>query len=716
MDTWRIIENKFDPQQLHHKETLFTLGNGYAGTRGAFEEGYPGAWPTTLVHGVFDDLPLFHTELVNCPNWLPFILLVEGERFGLDRGRILAYERILDLGHGVLTRWVRWQSPAGHMVDLVIERFMSLADEHALAIRYQVTPRDFRGLLEFHTGLSGCVDNQGVVHWDHLDQGASPRAIWLHSRTRHTGIELCLAASLNIVGADSPEFEGQNCEYHPTLTALCQVASGQTITAEKRVVLYTSRETADVRQEALAHLDQLPSYEALRVAHEAAWEKTWTDCDIVIEGDEDAQRAVRYNLFQLLAAVPRQDGRVSIPAKTLSGYGYKGHVFWDTEIFMLPFFTFTQPALARNLLMYRYHTLPGARRKAKNAGFEGAIFAWESAATGDEVTPRWAIGPTQDPVRIWCGDIELHINADVAYAVWQYWQATGDDEFMVHYGAEIILDTAVFWGSRAEWNQERGSYEFNDVIGPDENHEHVNNSVFTNCMAQWHLKTALETLMWLRQHSPEKAMELTAQLDLCPKRLAHWADVISRLYISHDHETGLMEQFDGFFDLEDPDLRSLEPRTRSVQSLLGVERTQQVQVIKQPDVLMLLYLLGDHYDYQTKQVNWDYYVPRTDQTYGSSLSPSIHAILACELGQLETAYEFFMEAALMDLEGLRGNTQDGIHGGSAGGTWQAVVFGFGGVHLAEEGLTATPRLPQGWRRLRFRLQHRGRWHEFDFRQ
>ena len=422
---------------------------------------------------------------------------------------------------------------------------------------------------------------------------------------------------------------------------------------------------------------------------------------------------MRYNLFQLLIAAPRGDERVSTPAKTLSGFGYRGHIFWDTEIFMLPFFTFTQPALARSLLMFRYHTLAGARAKAQEAGYEGAMYPWESVPSGAEATPRWVPRPNGEVVRIWCGDQEHHISADVAYAVWQYWQATGDDAFMADYGAEMVLDTAVFWGSRVEWNPRRGYYEINQVMGPDENHDHVDNNAFTNSMARWHLKTALETLAWLRRYHPQKAAELEARLDLTPERLAHWADVIGCLYIPHDLESGLMEQFDGFFDLEEVDWAGLEPRTRSIQALLGIERTRQVKALKQPDVLMLLYVLRDEYGEKTKRANWDYYVPRTDETYGSSLGPAVHALLACELGMPDVAYQHFMRAALVDLEDVRGNTAEGIHGGSAGGVWQAVVFGFAGLKVSEKGWSTEPRLPSHWRRLAFRFIHRGKLVEVD---
>ncbi len=710
---WTITETEFDPAHLHHQETVFTLGNGYLGTRGAFEEGYPGARPATLIHGVFDDAPIVHTELVNAPDWLPVILLVNGERFSMDRGEVLDYERTLDLRRGLLTRQVRWRSPAGHTVDICIERFASLADPHVLAIRYQVTPLDFDGWIELRAGINGHVDNDGYVHWDWVDQGKEIGTVWLHSRTRGSGLELGQAAGLLIRGSREVRRQVMDCHNNPTFVAKCRVDQDRTVTAEKLVSIFTScdLEHDTVVDAALNKWEQLfetqSYYDKLRAAHEAAWAKVWAASDVIIEGDDVAQQAIRYNLFQLLIAAPQNDNRVSIPAKTLSGFGYRGHVFWDTAIFMLPLFTFTQPKLARNLLMYRYHTLPGARRKARDNSYEGAQYAWESALTGDETTPRWVPGPAGELVRIWTGDIQLHITADVAYTVWRYWQVTGDDEFMHDYGAEIILDTAVFWGSRAEYNAERDRYEINDVIGPDENHEHVNNNLFTNRMVQWHLETALEMLAWLRREHPAKAAELEEQLDLSLERLAHWADVIGRLHILYDPDTGLMEQFEGFFELEDIDWQALEPRSQSVQSLLGIKRTNEVQALKQADVLMLLYLLGDRYDLETKRVNWDYYQPRTDHTYGSSVSPAVHAILACELGMPEVAYGHFMRAALVDLDDVRGNAAEGIHGASAGGVWQSLVFGFAGLRLTTRGYTLKPQLPATWQRLAFSFQHHG---------
>lgn len=717
---WTVIETQFDCSKRHHKESLFTLGNGYLGTRGTFEEGYPGACPATFIHGVYDDVPVMHTELVNCPDWLPLKLVVAGERFGFDQGQILNYQRQLDLRWGLLSRDVLWRSPAGHTVYLHFERTVSMADNHVLMLRCQVTPVDFEGTIEVEASLNGDPDNQGVKHWKWLNQGGIDNCVWLHLRCLKSGIELGMATQLTCTEPVAlVQTTGRD---QPTLSTTFKARLGQTVTLEKIVTVFTSREVSAPAQAARERLETLPSYPILLAAHGAVWDELWQDCDVVLDGDPTAQTAIRYNLFQLLIAAPRHDDRVSIPAKTLSGFAYRGHIFWDTEIFIAPFLTLTQPLVARNLLSYRYHTLEGARRKAQSLGYEGAMFAWESASTGDEVTPRWVTGADGEPIRIWCGDIELHINADIAYATWQYWQATGDDDWMRSCGAELILDTAVFWGSRVEWNGTCGYYEIRDVIGPDENHERVDNNAFTNRMAQWHLETALSVLEWLRHEGPEQAALLTRKLDLTPQRLKRWAHIARHMLVLHNPQTGLIEQFAGFFDLEDINWDDYKHRTQSMQAILGVEGANQRQILKQPDVLMLLYLLRqsplklfpDRDTRQTLRRNWDYYTPRTDHTYGSSLGPAINAILACDLDKSQDAYEHFMRAALVDLEDVRGNAGEGIHAASTGGVWQAVIFGFAGIRLTETGpVVETPHLPTSWTRLQFKLRWRDQWYKFE---
>ena len=579
-DLWILSEDSFDPAKQHHKETIFTIGNGYLSTRGAFEEGYVDDHRATFVHGVFDNVPIGFTELANAPDWLPLYILLNGERFSLSSGRVESYERHLDLRSGVLTRKVHWHSPSGHAATLIFERFASLADEHLLCLRCSVTP-DFDGTIEIRAALNSNTDNEGLAHWQWMEQGSSSpsnghshEVAFLRARTRATDIEL--AQAMRLLTSDTPsQFAFWDTQSIPTLSLTFSARRGQTITVDKLVGIATSRDTtnpSDPLHMAVEHANAVQSWESALEAHQQAWRREWERCDIEIEGDDEAQIAIRFNLFQMLITAPRHDTHVNIGAKTLSGFGYRGHSFWDTEIFILPLFIYTSPHIARNLLDYRYERLPAAREKARANGFDGAQFPWESANTGEEVTPTWVphFADKTKLVRIWTGDIEIHISADIAYAAYLYWQVTDDEAWFIEKGAELVLDTAQFWASRAEKNTETEYYEFNDVIGPDEYHDHVDNNAYTNYMARWNLQTALEVLDWLKMHAPAKVDELTQRLGLSPERLAKWKDVISLIYLPI-RPNGLIEQFDGYFQRRDVDLASLEPRDISAQALFGIE-------------------------------------------------------------------------------------------------------------------------------------------------
>ncbi len=717
---WYIAEDNFDRDQLHVRETIFTIGNGFLGTRGSFEEGYPGQLPATFVQGVFDDAPLVHVELVNFPDWTSLEIFLGGERFDLTQGELIAFERSLNIKTGLLSRRVHWRSPSGKNAEILFKRFASLADPHLLLVQISVKPLDFSGEIAVRAGLNACSHNLGLLHWEWLGQAVDGDSAWLHLSTRSTHIEAGLALRLSARGGRALEQAGWDVRGHPTLAFSCQAHPGEVVKVEKVVSVFTSRQLDHPHLAAFEKIKSLPSpaWDLSLQSHICAWEKEWENCDVIIEGDDEAQRALRFNLYHLLIAAPRGDGRVSIPAKTLSGFGYRGHVFWDTEIFVLPFFIYNYPEIARNLLSYRCFTLEGARRKARANGYQGAQFAWESAATGDEVTPIW-LPDYKNPytlVRIWTGDIEIHLTADIVFAMWHYWQVTGDDEFILSCGLEVILEAARFWASRAEWNKTKKHYEFNDVIGPDEYHDHVNNNAFTNYMARWTLNIAGEMLKWASTNYPEKTTDLTRKLNIDFEDTERWRQIAEQIYLPIDPQSGLIEQFDGYFQLKKIDLSEYADRTESMQVLLGIAGVSETQVIKQPDVLMLLYLLPDQFNQRVQEVNYEYYTPRTDHAYGSSLGPAIQAIMACRVGKTAEAYEHFMRAARVDLENLRGNTEHGIHGASAGGLWQAVVFGFAGLRLSKGGVEVHPNLPPNWQRLAFKIHFRGIQHKVDIRR
>jgi trehalose/maltose hydrolase-like predicted phosphorylase len=719
---WEIVELDFSPDDLLHYETLFTVGNGYLGTRGSFEEGYPGDAPGTLVHGVYDHAPgALVPELVNVPDWLPISIYIDGTPFQLittttdymrpPEGVVLGYRRALNTRRGVLTREVLFRAPTGNIVRLEFERFASLHDVHVLAQRVRITAVDGSPKIRVESAINGDVTNAGVAHF--LPE------INVDDRGDTIGVEVKTQQSKYIIGVGSRlisphRVQTGSTDKRPYTVTSFDLAQEESAVLDKISSIYTSRDALNPLETAQAKVNEAVTvgYDELLARHEAEWAAYWATSDVKIDGDEESQRALRFTTYHVLIAAPRSDERVSIGAKTLSGLGYKGHVFWDTELFCVPPLILTHPRLARNLLLYRYHNLHGARTKARLNGYEGAMFPWESTDTGEETTPQWSDPqPDGTRIRIWTGDSEQHISTDIAYAVDKYWRWTGDDEFLIRYGAELILDTAVFWGSRVE--EKNGRFEISQQIGPDEYHENIDNSVFVNRMVVWHLQTAFDVLKWLEQHTPADHQRLVTALKLTPERLALWLDITQRMYIPFDTEKGIHIQFPGFFDLEYVPVPHYTPRTGSVQAMLGHARTIQTQVIKQADVVMLMALLGekvgvpDGFSFRDVMLNnWNTYYPRTD--HGSSLSPAMHAWVAGRLGLTEDAFDMFDHAVHIDLHDNKGNVKDGIHAAACGGVWQALIFGFCGLHIDGSGqLAVDPHLPEHWRSVTFNVYYRG---------
>lgn len=712
---WQITEYPFHADKLNHHETIFTIGNGYLGTRATFEEGYEGDIPSTLVHGIYDHATgMLVPELANFPNWLDFRLKIDGTPFKMitkskdfdkpPQGLVLGFQRTLHMNKGLLRREVLFRAASGNIVRVIFERFASLHDVHVLAQRVSIIAVDGQPTIEIESGIDGNVaHNLGVNHWGSLQMNGQGNVIEVSGVTGQSNYQMGMAARL-VTDLQTTYKTDKQRAYLSASTSLNKFGK---ITFDKITTIYTSRDVeSDPLTAARKHLDNTANYDQLLKSHVEEWANYWSNSDIQIKGDDQAQIATRFTTYHLLIAAPREDDGVSVGAKTLSGFGYKGHVFWDTELFILPPLTLTQPRIARNLLMYRYNRLEGARRKAAANGYQGAMFPWESTDTGEETTPQWSDPqPDGTRIRIWTGDNEQHISTDIAYAVHQYWQWTGDDEFMRLYGAEIILDTANFWGSRVE--EKNGRYELSNQIGPDEYHENINNSVFVNRMVVWHMQLALNTWEWLKTHYPEEAMMLGEQLLMNVEKLAHWQDIINRMYIPFDAEKQLHIQFDGFFDMEYIPVPDYEPRVGGVWPILGHHRALQSQVIKQADVVMMMALLGeDVAPTQVKINNWNTYYPRTD--HGSSLSPAIHAWVAARLGLGHDAYHMFEHAAMIDLNDNKGNVRDGIHGAACGGLWQAIVFGFCGLKIDEGGkLSVSPNLPEHWEQVSFNVCYRG---------
>ncbi|HZU06289.1 MAG TPA: glycosyl hydrolase family 65 protein [Chloroflexota bacterium] len=694
---WRLEVPSYQPALEHEEETRLAISNGFLGVRGSLEQPTRASRPRTFIAGLFD-VPaegVAVPTLVPGPDWLRLRLLLDGEPLSLERGELLTHTRTLDWRRGVLLSEWRQCDPAGRVTRLRTLRFVSLA-ERALAGQLaeiaveQPTPLTLEARIEPPaTGLQPVCITAELGVWRTLHAARQLALAWAPALQRgrrrlrpHAGegLQRCW---------HWPAAPGEPARFS-RLVAVARGGAGEDPAPAARATLRRARR-AGLRR--------------LLAAHARAWAARWAASDVVVEGDAAAQRALRYALYHLNSAANPEDPHVSIGARALTGDAYFGHVFWDTEIFLLPFYAFTWPAAARALLLYRYHTLPAARAKAARLGYRGALYAWESADTGEETTPPYVIGPDGQVIVIRAGTDEQHISADVAYAVWQYWQATGDTAFLLEAGAEIILETARFWASRATLEAD-GRYHIRGVIGPDEYHEGVDDNAYTNGMAQWNLERGVEVARLLARRWPERWAALEQRLGLTALEIAQWEEVAARLVTGLDPTTHLIEQFAGYFALEPIDLAAYEPRTAPMDVLLGPERTRRSQVIKQADVVMLLALLWERYPPEVREANFRYYEPRCG--HGSSLSPPVHALVAARLGLVELAERYFHQTAAIDLDDTMGNAALGVHIGALGGLWQATVLGFAGLALRPDGLAFTPHLPPRWRALQFSVQWRGR--------
>jgi kojibiose phosphorylase len=480
---------------------------------------------------------------------------------------------------------------------------------------------------------------------------------------------------------------------------------------DKVVAICTSRDPDHPAQETLhdrcravlAEHRAAGGFDTIITASRAVWTRLWDDCDCEVVGNTRYTRALRFSVYHLLIAANPEDPTVNIGANALSGERYRGHVFWDTEIFMLPFFILTQPDTARALLRYRHHTLDGARANSREYGTGGARYPWESADTGREECPQF----THDGAnRFWTREEEIHVSADVAYGIFRYVEATRDTPFLHDVGAEILFETSRFWADRAEPAREGTGYELRQVMGPDEFHSHIDNNAFTNRLAQWHLEQAVSLYDELRGQYPDTLTDVGSRIGLKPEERDRWQEIADGLVAARQSD-GVIEQFTGYFERDDVPITEWDennmPRYPKGYHHFNCETTK---LLKQPDVVQLIYLLPDEFDARTKKANFDYYEART--LHKSSLSPCIHAIIGIEVGDTTRAVQYFERSALVDLTDNQGNTAEGIHIASAGGTWQILVNGFGGLRILGGRVTLNPWLPRDWDGIRFRLRWRGR--------
>ena len=699
-EDWLIVEHGHNIAREHEIESLFALCNGYLGSRASLAEGSRSSTPKTFVAGVFQTYVDAPPELACTWDWANLRARVSGTPLSLEVGRPLVHARILDLQKAILFRDWHHLDPTERVTQARSLRLASLAERHLLVQSMVFTPDNYEGLVNLETALPAVPVREET--W------GNQRISAFHTAPSGTDVKVAFAM-LTRVEAQTGEPIEPEIDVKGTLPLWrceLQVQPRTSYRFDRVVAVYTSRESADPADEAWRAIERVMTrgVTAIVDAHTRAWNERWETADFRMNEDHLAQRALRFAAYHLVGAAPLDDERVSIGARALTGASYGGHVFWDTEIYMLPFYTLTAPPVARTVLMYRFHTLPAARARAKKLGYRGALYAWESADTGDDVTPPFVRFPTGEVVRVLAGDQEHHISADVAYGVWSYWWATLDEGFMLEAGAEILAETARFWASRVILGKD-GRYHIEDVIGPDEYHVSVDDNAYTNGMARWNLERGVEVTRMLKERWPSRWHALEEELGLEESELEAWQTIADRMYTGLDPRTGLIEQFRGYFGLEDIDLGAYEPRTAPMDVILGPERVQRSKVIKQADVVLLIYLLWDRFSPEVREANFLYYLPKT--AHESSLSPSIHALVAARLGLGDIADRYFRQSAEIDLADNMGNAAGGVHAAALGGLWQAAVFGFAGVELRNEGPVVLPHLPRSWKAMRFSLQWRG---------
>ncbi len=715
---WLIEQKKFEISGK--METNFTLANGYAGVRGSFEEILYGEQRGTFMAGIYDKSEAQVSEFVNMPFFFGLRIYINRAYVDLQTCKILNFYRALDMKHGLLYKSVRVKDSEGRITKIEGFRFLSKRRTYLAGMQYAITPENYDGIITVENIIDGTVLNkkddpkEKIKHFTvRKNEDLNKKGIYLETGTCEKDYRLGIASSLRakIKGENagtcrkfiaSGEMSMENIDI--------EVQKGMTADIVKYVSLATSREIEKegLQKKTEERLNEFLAEGMEKILNESilSYEKLWHIKNIEIDGDEEGEKALRFNIFHLMNCVNTEDSRVSIGAKGMHGEGYNGHIFWDTEIFMLPFFTYTQPEGAKSLLMYRYNLLDMARENAFTNGYRGALFPWESADTGKEETPRWGFDYKGNPVRIWTGDLEHHIVSDVAFAIWEYFRATDDMDFFFNYGMEIFLETARFWSTRAEYNKKADRYDINRVIGPDEFHEHVNNNLYTNYMAKWNIEKSFELLAWLKENHKYDYETIVAKTGLTAKELQKWKDVAEKIYIPRSEQ--LLEQHEGYFKLKDYTVTEYDENNMPLwPDGVDITKPGDYTLIKQPDVIMLLHIPGDTFSLETKKINYEYYEKRT--MHKSSLSPGLYCLMGLVVGDMTKGYEYFMRTALVDLQDNQGNTGLGLHAAGAGITWQTAVFGFGGMYVSKEGYPGfSPQwLPEKWKSLKFKVYWKG---------
>jgi alpha,alpha-trehalose phosphorylase len=716
---WQIVERRFEPEYLPALESVFAVANGYLGLRGTPEEGTPTHEAGAVLNGFHETWPIVYPEdayglartgqtIVNATDGTLIRLFVDDEPFDLTTAKLLRFERVLDMQIGVLSREVEWETARGHRMLVRSRRLASLEHRHLAAMDYEVVALDgpvriaISSELVTH-GPGEATDDprrgKGFAEKVLLPLGARAeehRAV-LSLATRNSGLEMACGMEHAIDAADpftvQTSAEGDGAQ----LVVLAELEPERPLRLSKYVAYHwaPSAPAGDLVARVDRTLDRAADegYDMIEFDHRRHVEEFWSRSDVQLDGAPDLQQAVRFNLFELMQATARGEGH-GVPAKGLTGHGYEGHYFWDTEIYVVPFLVHTSPQWAKQVLHFRCGMLDAARERARETGHGGALYPWRTIS-GEEASAWYAAGTAQ-----------YHINADIAYAMRQYGYVTGDLDFLLREGAEVLVETARLWMELGFFSERAGGcFVINSVTGPDEYTTVVDNNAYTNLMAKENLEAAVHVIEWLAAQEREAHHALVCATGLTEDEVDGWRRAAELMYVPRHEELGIVLQDERFLERKPWDFDATPIEKYPLLLHHHPLELYRHQVIKQTDVVLATYLAGHHFSEDEKRRTFDYYDPLT--TGDSTLSACIQSVVASEVGYPEAALEYFVHACAVDLADVHGNTADGIHIASCGGTWLALVAGFGGLREDDGDVRFHPRLPDEWDRLRFRVQVRG---------
>lgn len=720
VDEWNIIEEGFDPHLNKISESLFSIGNGRMGQRANFEEAYSGeSLQGNYVAGVYypdktrvgwwkNGYPEYFAKVLNAANWTGIDIRINDEVLDLHACTVENFRRVLNMKAGYLERSFTATLGSGRQVKVVSRRFCSIVDDEAAAIRFSITPLNFDGQLTITPFIDGDVKNQDANYdekfWEEMGQEVSEGSAYLTMRTKKTGFDVCTGMKFQVykdgLAAEAPMMTVQAEKYVAGRITM-PVGSGQELLIIKYAANVSSenhsRETLIASCSEVLEKVQAKGFDRMLEEQAAAWAAKWEESDIIINGDAAAQQGIRFNIFQLNQTYTGGDARLNIGPKGFTGEKYGGAAYWDTEAYCIPFYLATaDPQVARNLLLYRYKHLQKAIENAAKLGFSGGAALYPMVTmNGEECHNEWEI--TFE---------EIHRNAAIAFAIFNYTRYTGDTGYLVTNGLEVLIAIARFWAQRVNWSEARKQYVMLGVTGPNEYENNVNNNWYTNTMAGWCLEYALEVIDHVKQHASGQYEALAARIHFREKEeTEQWQHIISHLYFPEDKSLGVFLQQDGYLDKEQVLVKDLDPAQRPLNQHWSWDRILRSCFIKQADVLQGLYFLEDRFDEDTLRRNFDFYEPRT--VHESSLSPCVHAILAAKLGDGPRAYEFYLRTSRLDLDDYNNDTEDGLHITSMAGTWMSVVEGFAGMRVRDGSLRFTPFLPAKWQSFAFKIRFRG---------